>query len=167
MNSNLWIWWLFIVILLGGALGILFQRTAKLRASEKAQFKAKHLLTSNELEFIRRLESALPEYRVCPQVAMGALLDPNLSKKEDPKTFYRLRGMFSQKIVDFVIQDRATGQVIAIVELDDRTHESDKDAKRDRMLIDAGYAVIRWPSKNKPSVELIREQVLLKVMPNA
>jgi hypothetical protein len=45
------------------------------RAGE-AKFKAKPLLTANELEFFGRLEAAVPELRFCPQVAMGALIDP-------------------------------------------------------------------------------------------
>jgi very-short-patch-repair endonuclease len=46
--------------------------------------------------------------------------------------------MFSQKIVDFVAQRRSDGSIVAIIELDDRTHGSEKDAPRDEMLKSAG-----------------------------
>lgn len=124
---------------------------AKLAAGgeDKAKFKRKSLLTANELEFLGRLEAAAPELRFCPQVSMGALLDPAVSRN-DGKAYYRMRGMFSQKIVDFVAQRRSDGAILAIIELDDRTHDGNRDARRDSMLASAGYKVIRWHSKTKP-----------------
>jgi hypothetical protein len=127
-------------------------------ASGEAKFKAKALLTANELEFLGRLEAAAPELRFFPQVAMGALLDPAVPRS-DRKAYYRLRGMFSQKIVDFVAQRRADGQIVAIIELDDRTHDADKDARRDEMLRSAGYRTVRWNSKTKPDAAAIRAQL--------
>lgn len=124
-----------------------------------SKFKRKALLTSNELEFLSRLESAAPELRFHAQVAMGALLDPAVSRK-DGKEFFRLRGMFAQKIVDFVAQSRKDGSVVAVIELDDRTHDGEKDAKRDAMLASAGYRIIRWHSKSKPDAEAIRAELL-------
>ena len=126
---------------------------------ESEKFKAKTLLTANELEFLGRLEVAAPELRFHAQVAMGALLDPAVSRK-DGKAYYRLRGMFAQKIVDFVAQDRISGAVVAIIELDDRTHDSEKDTKRDSMLAGAGYRIVRWNSKTKPDATVIRSQLI-------
>jgi very-short-patch-repair endonuclease len=125
----------------------------------KDKFKAKVMLSANELEFLGRLETAAPELRFHAQVAMGALLDPAVSRKEG-KEFFRLRGMFAQKIVDFVAQDRKDGRIVAIIELDDRTHDGDKDAKRDLMLASAGYRIIRWHSKTKPEVAAIRSELI-------
>ena len=127
---------------------------------EPAAYKPKALLTANELEFLARLEAAAPELRICPQVAMGAILDPAVSRKQDPKRFFKLRGAFAQKMIDFVAMDRKTGAIVAIIELDDRTHNEDKDAKRDAMLKSAGYKTIRWQSKAKPEVEAIRKELL-------
>ncbi len=138
---------------------------AKLAASgagsetSKDRFKAKPLLTPNELEFLGRLEAAVPEFRICPQVAMGSILDPDVPRSEG-KAYMRLRGMFAQKFVDFVAQDRKTGAVVAIIELDDRTHKADKDAKRDAMLASAGYKTVRWQSKAKPDAAAIRAELM-------
>jgi hypothetical protein len=127
--------------------------------SSKDRFKAKPLLTPNELEFLGRLEAAVPELRICPQVAMGSILDPDVPRS-DGKAYMRLRGMFAQKFVDFVAQDRKTGAVVAIIELDDRTHKADKDAKRDAMLASAGYKTVRWQSKAKPDAAAIRAELM-------
>lgn len=123
------------------------------------EFKVKPFLTPNELEFFGRLEAAVPEYRFHAQVAMGALLDPAVSRK-DAKEFFRLRAMISQKIVDFVAQSRRDGSIKAIIELDDRTHDSEKDARRDAMLASAGFQTIRWNSKTKPDIAAIRARLL-------
>ena len=130
----------------------------------RAKFKSKTLLTPNELEFLGRLEAAAPELRFFAQVAMTALLDPAVPRS-DGKAYYRLRGMFSQKIVDFVAQRRLDGAIIAVIELDDRTHDSDKDSKRDEMLQSAGYRIVRWNSKNKPDASAIRAELCTASLP--
>ena len=142
-----------------GAVGLVVLK-AKLagQQSASAKFKQKTLLTPNELEFLGRLEAAAPELRFFPQVAMGALLDPAVPRS-DAKNYFRLRGMFSQKIVDFVAQRRSDGGIVAIIELDDRTHDSGKDAKRDEMLQSAGYRIVRWQSKAKPNAAEIRTEL--------
>ena len=123
------------------------------------KFKSKTLMTANELEFLTRLEEAVPEWRFHAQVAMRAILDPAVPR-QDVKAYFRARGMFSQKIVDFVAQSRSDGQIKAIIELDDKTHDADKDLKRDSMLTGAGYRVVRYPSKAKPISQRIRADLL-------
>ena len=46
-----------------------------------------------------------------------------------------------------------------VIELDDRTHDADKDARRDDMLKSAGYRTIRWHSKTNLDVAAIRAQL--------
>jgi hypothetical protein len=148
-----------LVVVAAGAVGLAVLK-AKLAGQQSAgaKFKQKTLLTANELEFLSRLEAAAPELRFFPQVAMGALLDPAVPRS-DGKAYFRLRGMFSQKIVDFVAQRRSDGSIVAIIELDDRTHDSGKDAKRDEMLQSAGYRIVRWHSKTKPNAAEIRTEL--------
>jgi hypothetical protein len=135
-----------------------------LKRDDTADFKQKPLLSENELEFLARLETAMPQLRFHAQVSMGALIEPAVHRK-DAKAYYRLRGMFSQKIVDFVAQHRETGSVVAVIELDDRTHDSGKDAKRDAMLSTAGYKIIRWHSKKKPDLTAIKAALEVRATP--
>jgi len=141
------------------AVGVLSAAAFKAKWSKShdapGKFMQKQLLTSNELEFLARLETAAPELRFLAQVSMGALIEPAVSRK-DAKAYYRLRGMFSQKIVDFAAQDKEDGSIIAIIELDDRTHHPDRDQKRDTMLASAGYRIIRWQSTKRPDAPAIR-----------
>ncbi len=120
----------------------------------KDLYKSKPLMTENEKEFFNRLVLALPNHYVFPQVAFGALLQPNV--KGNNKKYYSVRGTFAQKIADYVVCDQSMS-IIAIIELDDKTHSNDKDAKRDAMLEQAGYKIIRWNSKKKPTVQEITE----------
>jgi hypothetical protein len=153
-NSNLGI--IIAVVGIGAAgLAILKAKVAALGSGTAGKFKAKRLLSANELEFIARLESAAPELRFHAQVSMGAVLDPAVPRS-DGKAYISIRGMFAQKIIDFVAQDKRSGDIVAIIELDDRTHNEAKDAKRDAMLTSAGYRSIRWNSKAKPDASAIR-----------
>lgn len=119
-------------------------------------YKSKPLMTANEHEFFQRLKAALPDHHIFAQVSLGALLQPNV--KGDNRKYYSVRGTFAQKIADYVIADRDL-KVVAIVELDDKTHKSDRDGKRDAMLEQAGYTVIRWNSKKKPTTEEISARI--------
>lgn len=114
------------------------------------RFKARLLLTPSEAEFLARLEAAVPEYRFHCQVAMGALLEPDIARKGNGRDYFRMRAMVSQKVVDYVAQRRDNGQIVAIIELDDRSHDAAKDARRDAMLHQAGYRTLRWQASARP-----------------
>lgn len=117
------------------------------------KYVPKAILTANEQEFFNRLKSALP-FQVFPQVAMGALMEPVWDRKS--KEFWSARGSIAQKIVDFVVVDDQF-KVLALVELDDRTHSQTKDGKRDELTAQAGYRTLRYSSKAKPSLEQLRQ----------
>jgi hypothetical protein len=133
---------------------------ASKRKPVAGKVKGRAFLTANELEFLNRLEAAVPEVRFHSQVAMGALLEPAFAKKVDPRAYMSIRGSFSQKVVDFVAQDRGSGAVLAVIELDDRTHHATKDNKRDEMLREGGYKVVRWQSTAKPDAAAIRDALV-------
>ena len=106
-------------------------------------------MTPNELEFFHWLQQALPEFSVFPQVSFAAILtdDGKLSKKAR----WSVRSRFDRKIADFVICDRGTVRVRALIELDDRTHKVSSDRQRDAITKAAGYQTFRFKSNQKPS----------------
>lgn len=123
----------------------LLHRASKSRAA-KSPYGRKALLTANELEFFERLSEALPTYWVFPQVAMGALISV---KGLQGAEAFKARSKFAQKIVDYVVCDRNL-TVIALIELDDKTHSKTKDAARDALTYSAGYPTLRYSSSAKP-----------------
>jgi hypothetical protein len=121
----------------------------------QSYLRSKPILTANEKEFFYRLQRALPTYHVFPQVAFSALitLDPQLGGKHQ----FSIRRRYGWKIADFVICKPDTFAVLAIVELDDRTHNASADRKRDALMRAAGYQTLRFQSKHKPTVTEITD----------
>jgi very-short-patch-repair endonuclease len=115
----------------------------------KLLVRSKRFPTQIETETLRHLETLFPQLRIHAQVAMSALIAPAraLSPKERLWTHRR----YGQKVVDFVLQDRMTGQVLVLVELDDWTHNWAKDHARDRITSAGGYQTIRMPANQQPT----------------
>lgn len=114
-----------------------------------SRIRPKALLTPNETEFFHRLQRALPAYRVFPQVSFAALLtdDGQLSRRAR----WTLRALFDRKIADFVVCEAGSLKIVALIELDDRTHDASADRRRDAITKAAGYRTFRFQSKGKPT----------------
>lgn len=145
-----------------GSIFVLILLFIKFTELTKKKYTSKPLMTDNEKEFYFRLKSSLPEYHVFSQVALGAILLPNY--RQNTSQFNSVRATFAQKIADYVICDGSLN-VIAVIELDDKTHDKKKDVERDRMISQAGYKVLRWDSKNKPTSLEIKNRVLEPLSP--
>ena len=135
--------------------------TAKQGKGKGGKFKRRALMTDNELEFFGRLVAALPDHTIFPQVAMSALLEPASSDKKQAHSD-RLR--ISQKRIDYVVCNKRC-DVIAVVELDDKTHSRTKDKVRDERLEQAGIRTLRFQSREKPTAEEIRAAIMLVTSP--
>jgi hypothetical protein len=114
-----------------------------------ARIQPKPLMTHNEKAFFQRLQRALPRHYVFPQVSFGALVtdDGRLTQQKR----WAVRSRFDRKIADFVVCDRESLEVVALVELDDRTHSKATDSRRDELTKAAGYHTMRFQSKQKPT----------------
>lgn len=119
------------------------------------RYQRKPLLTPNEQEFFGRLLDAVPEFHVFPQVAMSQLMEVKARGRRDWLTGFN---GISRKVVDFVVTDRKL-RVIALIELDDRTHDARKDRERDEMTAEAGYRTLRYQSREKPSAGDLRREL--------
>lgn len=128
--------------------------------SRRGLFHSRPLMTDNELEFFSRLEEALPDCKVFSQVAMSGVLDVTLPSSHP--AYWRARSAFDRKRIDYVVYTRSVTRLIAVVELDDRSHESKRrqDSERDAMLAGAGIRTVRFPSHPRPSAKEIRAAVL-------
>lgn len=100
---------------------------------------AKTFLTRREQAMLVALEQVLPAYRAHAQVSMGALLAA--PKRPGRRPHPSDRNAFSQKIVD----------IIALIEVDDFSHNILRDRARDALTACAGYTTIRTPASTKPS----------------
>jgi very-short-patch-repair endonuclease len=126
-------------------------------------YRRRKLMTDNEEEFFGRLVVALPDHYIFTQVAMSALLDAASSHK---RTAHGDRLRIAQQRVDYVVCTRSC-EVVAVVELDDRTHSRAKDQLRDARLEQAGIRTVRFQARQKPKVEAIRAMILGSAMAEA
>lgn len=124
---------------------------------DRPRVRRKRFLTRVEHETLGYLETAFPEFRVHCQVSMGALISPErFLNRQDALSTHRL---YAQKIIDYVLQDRCSGEVIALVELDDWTHQRRRDHARDVLTQTAGYRTIRLPASHRPTLRSVHEAI--------
>lgn len=115
------------------------------------------LMTNMERRTMAYIEAALPWARIHAQVSMGAILAPKKGLNRSQSTTVRNR--FSSKRVDYVVEDRASGKVVMLIELHDRYHRPDQDARRDRMMAAAGYATLRLPGSEQQTRESVHRHL--------
>jgi hypothetical protein len=123
----------------------------------------KHLLTERERSLYQSLLSLCPEHKLFVQVALSQLI----YVPENHPDRQSIRNRFSQLVADFVLC-RADLSIIAVIELDDRTHEqADRqaaDARKNKALADAGIRLIRIPAGRYPSVDALRALIDVDAM---
>ena len=119
--------------------------------------EARALMTDMERRTIDYIEAAIPNARVHAQVSMGALLRPKPGL--DKSTWQRTLNRFTSRRVDYVVEDRASGRIMLLIELDDRTHNAGKDRDRDRLTARAGYTTVRLPASERPTAESVRRHI--------
>lgn len=121
-------------------------------------FYAKRLLTQPEQALYYRLVQALPEYLIFSQVQLSRIL--GVKQGYD---FWYWHNRINRMSADFVVC-RKDSSIVAVIELDDRTHldpaRQVADAKKDKALTAAGLRIIRWPTHAMPDVAAIRATVL-------
>ena len=117
---------------------------------------ASNLLTRREQSLYESLLGLYPNHKIFVQVALSQLIDV----PEDQPERQSIRNRFSQLVADFVLC-RPDLTVVAVIELDDRSHErrdrQDADARKTKALVDAGLRLVRIPAGNLPPEEELRE----------
>ena len=128
------------------------------KASGTAVFHAKTSpLTEPEQELYRRLAKAMPEHIVLAQVAFSQLL--YAADGSDSKENFRTQATMKQKVADFVICGPRFN-IVSIVELDDSSHDPQKDKDRDAKVAQAGLKTVRWHVSKLPDRTEIRWRIL-------
>lgn len=123
--------------------------------ARRVRYRRVPIMTANEREFYQRLLAAFPDCEIWPQVPILALLRPDA--KEGSRTFWVAFKQISNMRVDWVIVRDM--EVVAVIELDDRSHDAKRDARRDQILKSCGYRVIRFQSNKRPEPQQIYEAV--------
>jgi hypothetical protein len=141
----------------GAVLVLILAAVVAAAMKPRVRLERRALLTPAELDLLAILRAQLPRHHVSCQVSMGALLQPRPGLRR--KSHALSRNKVSQKVVDFVVMDPETGAVEAVIELDDSSHDARKDARRDALLAQGQYRVIRIPSRPKPTRETVARRL--------
>src|SRR6266550_4527355 len=160
-----WIFAVLIVVVLVIAI-IAFVLRSKSSASDGTwPFFAKKLLTAPEQILYFRLLKALPDHIVLAQVQLSRML--GVKKGSD---FQSWLNRISQMSADFVICGK-DATVLAVIELDDTSHQSDRrkaaDEKKAHALSAAGIKLVRWQARDLPDDATIRSALLANSAFNA
>ncbi len=119
-------------------------------------FYVKRLLTQPEQVLYHRLVKSLPNHIVLAQVQVSRILGVKKGFR-----FNEWNNRINRMSYDFVICDKAS-TVIAAIELDDKSHESehriDSDAKKSKATMDAGLRLVRWQVKSLPDELTIQRE---------
>lgn len=95
--------------------------------------EAKNLLTERERSLYQSLNKLYPNHKIFVQVALSQLIDIDSRHPERNS----IRARFKQLVADFVLC-RADLSLVAVIELDDRTHEravrQAADARKNKVL---------------------------------
>lgn len=137
MNTTLFLFFALVAVAI--TVAIKFAAAAKTKeTTKKGDFAKRQVVTHNEQGMYWRLVECFPqpEFVVLAQVSFGALLNAKNGAS---------RYSFSQKVADFVLLSKSF-DVLAVIELDDRSHKGKEaaDEARDAMLKQAGYKVLRY-----------------------
>jgi very-short-patch-repair endonuclease len=131
----------------------------KLRVTrtEEWPFYVRKPLSSPEQILYFRLCKALPEYIVLAQVQLSRFLGVKRGY-----SYQAWMNRINRMSADFVVCSKDS-RIVAVIELDDRSHESDRrrkaDVKKDKALSCAGIRVLRWQAKAMPDEVSIRTQL--------
>lgn len=150
-----------ILLLIFVALPILLLRRRNrnpfLAKTPKLPYLRRPLMTATEMDVYITLLEALPDYMVFSQVQASRVLEVPKSRE----TYYWFN-FVSRLSYDFVIC-RADSTPIAVIEVDDRTHElperQEADNRKNKATEAAGVAVIRWLVGETPSHEAIAKLI--------
>ena len=151
-----------VILAVAGALLRPADRAANPSGSSPAYEAIPALLTAAERSFFGVLQQALAsDYQIFAKVRLADIVRPIKSPSRSgwQSAFNRITG----KHVDFVLCDSERLGIVAVVELDDRTHErlerGVRDSLVDSALADAGIPILRVSARQAYSPAQIREQV--------
>jgi Protein of unknown function (DUF2726) len=119
---------------------------------------ARSLLSRRENKLYQTLVALYPDHRLLVQVALSQLINTDRNHPQSES----IRARYKQLVADFVLC-RSDLSVVAVIELDDRTHAWPKrkaaDARKNKALADARIRLVRIPAGRLPSPDTLRALV--------
>lgn len=130
------------------------------KKAEDVRYEKKKLLTCSEKIFYKKLVKIedIGNYKVIPQINLSTIVK-KISKNKYQNELYRN--------IDFAIFDKELEEIIALIELNDSSHNQknriDRDLKVRKICDDAGIKVINFSTKYPNKEEYIINHILEKI----
>jgi hypothetical protein len=155
--------WSIIIVAVGLLIIIteLILRAKKNRISKRYPYKRKYILTMNEYNFYRALKPICDKYnlRILIKTRIADIVDVDKSKINS-KDYFKYFSKIQAKHIDFLLCSGDSLYVVAGLELDDSSHDTEKRMERDEFVNNvfnfAGIPLIRCRGAENLE-ELIRE----------
>ena len=156
------------LVIIGIALFVLISIAVHLSKSQPSSkegyyIKKKTLLTPAERSFYGVLKQAIPEeIEITCKVRIADVLTPKkgMSRSNWQTAFNQI----SAKHFDYVLCSTTTLEVLAVVELDDKSHNKPSRVKRDELILEAcesaDLPLIRFPAKAAYTVDGVRNAII-------
>ncbi|MBA3755679.1 MAG: DUF2726 domain-containing protein [Nitrosomonas sp.] len=112
--------------------------------------------------FLILKQSLRNEYQIFAKVRIADILAPDkdLSQRNWKSAFYKI----TSKHFDYVLCDKDTLAIVAVIELDDKTHELSKIRSRDifveKACETAGLKLLRFPCRSHYDVQEVRKKII-------
>lgn len=113
------------------------------------KYEARPLLTDHEMNFYRALKPIADNLglSIISKVRMADLVKPTANYYRERSEYMSYFGKIKSKHVDFVLCDPDTLKVKLLIELDDRSHDTNRVINRDEFVEnvyrDTGYKLLR------------------------
>lgn len=122
-------------------------------------FAPMSFMTNSEVRFFARLQEAVPEHFIFAQVQLSRLIE---STDKNDKGFWFNR--ICRMSADYVLVDRDAQTILAVIELDDWTHDKPErqraDQKKTKAIESAGLPLIRFDGRRMPDSKQLRQEIL-------
>ena len=132
------------------------------RAITEGAYIKQKAMTETEYKFWGILCQALPDFFVFPQISTLAII-----KAKRKENYFGAHNKISQTRIDFVVfTSNINMEVIALIELDDYTHDSEEQKERDKIrdsiTKQVGYKTIRFDCRKHANItpQQLRETIL-------
>ncbi len=163
-----WVALLVIVVVVALIMAILKQRQNWGQSEEYPYTRNQGLFSPAERSFLGILEQAIgDEYRAFGKVRVADVVD--VKSMSDRRVWQRAFNRISAKHFDFVLCRNDDLTVLAVVELDDGSHQSKKSRNRDAFLVglcDAiGLPLIQVPAQRVYSLSEVRATLMAAINP--
>jgi competence protein ComGC len=121
-------------------------------------FRAKNTLTQTELKLYHILRLALPEFYILAQVQMSSFINVYTEDIEDK---WNHLNKIIKKSVDYLVIDK-TGNTIAAIELQDKSHERQDRKESDKLkkiiLAQVEIPLVEFHANSLPDIDEVKKR---------